>query len=185
MGRATSGAYIGGRARWLGCGTRRGPPAADYDGDGKTDAAVYRPGGGTGGQALWYARLSGGGVYQASNGGAADVPVPADYNGDLRADPVVFRAANGLWVGPYNGVSGQFQVTLGQSGDVPIPGFYDNNIAADPGVYRPAGGVWLATLSGGGSKRLDQLGPAGDIPIQRRPTLPAAGSPPTNPGVPT
>jgi hypothetical protein len=137
----------------------------DYDGDGRTDVATWRPSTGA-----WQARLSGGGTYQATNGTSGDIPVPADYNGDRRADPVVFRPSSGSWAGPFNGATGAFSATLGQSGDVPIPGYYDANVAVDPAVFRPSTGTWIA-----GSKRFDGLGVPGDVAIQKRPAL-AGGS---------
>ena len=64
------------------------PVAADYDGDRKADAAVYR--GGT-----WHMLRSTAGYTSIQFGLAADKPVPADYDGDGKTDLAVYRA--GTW----------------------------------------------------------------------------------------
>src|SRR3712207_6863699 len=54
------------------------PISADYDGDGRTDIAVFRPSSGT-----WYVRN----ISVVSWGGApGDVPVARDYDGDGRSE---------------------------------------------------------------------------------------------------
>ncbi len=52
---------------------------ADFDGDGKTDLAVFRPSTGT-----WFISLSGGGSTATPWGTSGDIPVPGDYNGDAK-----------------------------------------------------------------------------------------------------
>jgi hypothetical protein len=47
------------------------PVPGDYDGDGKTDYAVFRPS--TGAWYIWYSSRNAAGVYQW--GGATDIPV--------------------------------------------------------------------------------------------------------------
>ncbi|HQU85687.1 MAG TPA: VCBS repeat-containing protein, partial [Pyrinomonadaceae bacterium] len=86
---------------------------ADYDGDGKTDAAIYRNG-------LWA-------IYNSSNGSntiltfgqSGDKPVAADYDGDGKADVGVYRPSDGTWY-ILRSTSGFQALTFGNSTDLPI-----------------------------------------------------------------
>lgn len=70
--------------------------AADYDGDGMTDPAVYQAKTGN-----WYLWLSDSGYSQVVAGGwggATWTPVPADYDGDACMDPAVYQQSAGHWM---------------------------------------------------------------------------------------
>ena len=94
------------------------PVAADYDGDGKADPAIYRPT--TGG---WWILKSGTGFTGYMNyawGLPGDAPVVADYDGDGKADPAIYRAATGAWwiLKTSNGTYGSY--TWGTSADIVV-----------------------------------------------------------------
>ena len=83
-------------------------PAADFDGDSRSDVAIFRPSSG-----LWAVR----GVTRVYFGSSGDDARPGDYNGDGIADIAVFRPGSGLWA-----VRGITRVYYGQSLDTPIQG---------------------------------------------------------------
>ncbi len=135
---------------------------ADYDGDGKTDRAVFRNG-------VWY-------ILQSSNnqvryiqwGLAGDLPRPGDFNGDGIADIAVFRPSNGTWYISYSnpiqpGNITSVNVQFGQNGDAPLIADFDGDGKSDVSVFRS--GVWYFIRSSDASIGITQFGLTGDIPI--------------------
>lgn len=101
----------------------------DYDGDGSSDIAVFRPSAG-----LWAVR----GITRAYFGRAGDLPVPGDYSGRGGDRIAVFRPASGLWA-----IRSLTRVYLGRDGDFPAPGNYRGDGIDRMAIFRPDTGLWV------------------------------------------
>lgn len=133
------------------------PVSGDHDGDGKVDAAVYRPS-----DSIWYIRQSSDGQLRAENWGVAtDKFVPADYDGDGRSDLAVYRG--GTWYIRRSSDGGITYAQFGVGTDVPVPADYDGDGKADISVFRD--GVWFMIRSSNGQFTAQQFGVARDRPV--------------------
>ena len=130
--------------------------AGDYDGDGKTDPAMYCEMSG-----LWSILLSAGGYtdFSFSFGGPGHVAIPADYDGDGLTDPAVYNETTAQWYVRYSSDyyflnSGVF----GGPGYTAAPADYDGDGKADGCVYMESTGLWIVLPS-------STLSPSGYVPV--------------------
>ncbi len=118
----------------------------DYNGDGTSDIALFRPAAG-----LWLVKD----LTRRYFGTGTDIPVPEDYNGDRAWDIALFRPAAGKWL-----IDGAAQVYFGGSGDIPVPADYNGDSLIDVAVFRPSAGKWLVRDAGA-----VYYGSSADVPV--------------------
>jgi hypothetical protein len=160
---AVTSASIGDVSVGLGtCGGGTNKPKVDFDGDGSTDLAVFRPSAGA-----WFVLKSSNSTLQAVQWGQnGDLPATGDYDGDGLSDFAIFRPSNGGWF-ILRSKDGTFISTqFGQNGDQPASGDYDGDGISDIAVFRPSVGAWFILQSSNGQFRGQQWGANGDIIIQ-------------------
>jgi subtilisin-like proprotein convertase family protein len=118
---------------------------ADYDGDGKDDIAVWRPGAAT--VAAFYILQSQTSTVRIEPFGQTgdDPSVIGDYNGDGKDDVAVYRAGasagqQSTWFYRTTPGGAVTYTNWGQNGDFPAPGDYDGDGKSDFVVQRNNGG---------------------------------------------
>jgi glucose/arabinose dehydrogenase len=154
--------YAGGgevrRITFAGPGDEAGPPA-DFDGDGESDVAVFRPS-----TANWYVNRSTGGTAAVNWGINGDVPAAGDYDGDGREDIAVFRPSTAIWYIQNSSGAPMTVVNWGDNSDVPMPADYDGDGQTDIAVFRPSSANWYVRNSSSGAMTVVNWGINGDIP---------------------
>ncbi|HSW96956.1 MAG TPA: VCBS repeat-containing protein [Candidatus Saccharimonadales bacterium] len=146
------------------------PVRGDFDGDGKTDYAIFRPSANA-----WYIHYASDlntTTYDTINsfGQSGDIPVIGDYDGDGKSDVAVFRPGNSTWYIRNSSDASTTSVAFGNSTyDTPIVGDFDGDGKADYGIFRHGIGTYYIHLSGSDVNPNDYhtytFGQDGDIPM--------------------
>ena len=151
------------------------PVPADYNGDGMTDFATYRPVGfNTGSDGTWsiaYNYVGGTRVVTITGASykpaAGDVSVPGNYDNVGHAELAIYRPSTGQWFisdAAANPSSVTHVITYGLGANyVPVPGAYDataGNPSIEPAVFNTVTGRWFVDAT---TERWYQFDP-GDIP---------------------
>jgi len=132
----------------------------DFDGDGRSDVAVFRPSTG-----IWYETRSADDSFYAVNFGLSDDKLAAaDFDGDNKTDVAVFRPSNGYWYTLRSSDQTVSAFQFGQNGDIPVPNDFDGDGRADVAVFRPSDGTWYEQTSLLNQFVAAQFGQAGDLP---------------------
>lgn len=135
-------------------------PVFDFDGDGKTDLSIFRPGPGE----WWYLKSSSGGNAAAQFGAGTDTMAPGDFTGDGKTDIALFRPSTGFWFVLRSDDFSFYSFPFGTSTDIPAPADYDADGKTDAAVFRPSTFTWFIFNSGGGTT-IQQFGAVGDVPV--------------------
>ncbi len=131
---------------------------ADYDSDGMTDFAYFRPSDGS-----WnYIETSSGVVKKRFWGTNGDIPLV--YSNSNTNEFAVFRPSNGHWYQQPAFSTSNIYLPWGLPGDIPVPANYESTLATQPAVFRPSDGIWYIYRT---ENIFDyyRFGQAGDIPV--------------------
>ena len=139
------------------------PVSGDYDSDGKSDAAVWRP-------------TTASGMFDQAAPPEHTRRMHGEYLGTslYRATTTVtarmtVRLAAGQWCLVYSAKQISrfiYFSNWGTNTDIPVPGDYDGDGEADVAVFRPGTGVWyMRKSSARGRLSVPQWGTSSDIPV--------------------
>jgi hypothetical protein len=138
----------------------------DFDGDGKTDLALYRPNDNAGEADFLIQNSFGNSSQSIAWGSVGDVAVSSDYDGDGRTDYAVFRPSMRAWFILNSSNSSITTVYFGLADDRPTPADFDGDGKSDIAVFRPSNGAWYRLNSSNGQFFVQQFGTNGDLPVQ-------------------
>ena len=119
--------------------------SGDYDGDGRSEIAVFRPSSG-----LWVVR----GLGRVYFGREGDIPVSGDYDSDGITDLAIFRPVTGLWA-----IKGITRAYFGTASGCPVPGDYSlDDLDSRVNVGPEALVKWEGMVMQGSGKKAVSMG---------------------------
>jgi len=140
----------------------------DFDGDGKSDLALYQAAStsaGSGQAGTWLVRFSTTAVTEglAGFGGPGYRAIPRDYDGDGKFDPALYQSSSGGWRVSMSasGYQSALAAGLGGADQSAVPADYDGDGLVDPAVYREVTGTWRVWMSGSGYVEVNESGLGG------------------------
>ncbi len=140
------------------------PISGDFDGDGKTDIAVYDQT-----SARFFIQYSSGGANAFAFGvpGSNDLPVAGDFDGDGKTDVAVYDPPSARWYISYSaGGASTFLFGNPNGQGIPVAGDFDGDGKTDIAVFDPASVRYYISYSAGGANIFQYGVPNGaDIPV--------------------
>jgi hypothetical protein len=146
------------------CNVNPTPVPGDYDGDGRSEIAVYV----NHHFKVWIQPYSAGYTNPTYlHYLDVDIPAPGDYDGDGRTDFAGVKAQGGrmIWRFRKSTTGEELDVDFGLATDKPVPGDYDGDGKTDLAVFRPSDGTWWILNSGSGVVQTFHYGYATDTPL--------------------
>jgi Tol biopolymer transport system component len=128
----------------------------DFDGDGRSDQAVFRPS-----DRVWYLLRSSSGFTATQFGISTDRIVPADYDGDGITDIAVNRGGLWYWLNSSNGSFSFYN--FGGAGTIPVPADYTGDGRSELAIYYL--GTWHTLNTLNNQSEQVQFGIASDKPV--------------------
>ncbi len=138
--------------------------SGDFDGDGSSDSAIFRPSSGT-----WFRLNSGSNTFEQEVFGLnGDIPIDGDFDGDSRADLAIYRPSSGVWFFKRSSDGSVLGAQFGSPGDKPVVSDYDKDGKSDIAIWRPSNGNFFVLRSSTNFSTFFAypFGQNGDIPVQ-------------------
>lgn len=137
-----------------------GDVRSDFDGDGRSDFALYRPS-----EGIWYVLPAhANGFFGFRWGLNGDIPTPADFDNDGKTDAGLFRPSEGVFYVLRSSDLTYAAAQWGLQGDIPVVRDYDGDELPDYAVYRPSEQNWYVLEADGGFTGVN-FGQPGDVPV--------------------
>jgi hypothetical protein len=137
--------------------------AADFDGDGAKDPAVFDSSTAT----FYYISSLDGSDCSQQWGSPGDIPVPGNYDGGAMDNFAVFRFSTPTWLIRPDGGGAPIEFSCGNSGanEIPLPADYDGDGITDCAVMDRDSHVWTIRRSDGLANIVKAHGTGNDHPV--------------------